>query len=176
MDNNENNTQEFAPQDGGYTKAPTNQGNVPPVGQGTEIPQGQFTNQQNAGFQSSGQFNGQQMNAGQPYGGQGYVPQQKEPKGFAIAGMVLGIVSIVCCCSPFVGGITGILGLIFSIMVLAQKRPGKGMAIAGVICAAIGLVLVISMFFANNSLMEYIKAHGGMDSFMNQLEQENDFY
>lgn len=115
---------------------------------------------------------------GQSYMGQGYMPQQKEPMGFAIAGMVLGIVSIVCCCSPFVGGVTGVLGLIFSIMVLVQKKPGKGMAIAGVICAAIGLVLMISMYFANNSMMEYINSRGGMESILNEfdIEPESDFY
>ena len=113
---------------------------------------------------------------GQPYMGQGYMPQQNEPKGFAIAGMVLGIVSIVCCCSPYIGGITGVLGLIFSIMVLAQKRPGKGMAIAGVICAAIGLLLVICMLFANNSMMEYINSQGGMNAILRDIENGGDFY
>lgn len=168
MDNNENNTQEFTPQDGGYTQAPTNQG--------TDVQGEQFANQQNTTFQTSGQFNNQQMNQGQPYAGQGYVPQQKEPKGFAIAGMVLGIISIVCCCSPFVGMITGVLGLIFSILVLAQKRPGKGMAIAGVICAALGLILAVCMYFANNSFMEYINSQGGMESFLEQFDQGNGFY
>ncbi len=113
---------------------------------------------------------------GQPYMGQGYMPQQKEPMGYAIAGMVLGIVSIVCCCSPFVGGVTGVLGLIFSIMVLVQKKPGKGMAIAGVICAAIGLILMVSMLVANNSMMDYINSQGGMENILRDLDTDGDFY
>ncbi len=104
------------------------------------------------------------------------MPQQKEPMGFAIAGMVLGIVSIVCCCSPFVGGVTGVLGLIFSIMVLVQKKPGKGMAIAGAICAAIGLILVVSMLVANNSMMDYINSQGGMENILRDLDTDGDFY
>lgn len=115
---------------------------------------------------------------GQPYMGQGYMPQQKEPMGFAIAGMVLGIVSIMCCCSPFVGGVTGVLGLIFSIMVLVQKRPGRGMAIAGVICAAIGLVLLVAMLvFAavvDDSAMDYINSHGGVEHFLDDWEVKPD--
>lgn len=183
MDQNENNAQEFTPEEGGYTQAPDSQGMVS-GGQndsqydgqqsGGYQTSGQFGGQQNGGYQNSGQFGGQ-MN-GQPYMGQGYMPQQKEPMGFAIAGMVLGIVSIVCCCSPFVGGVTGVLGLIFSIMVLVQKKPGKGMAIAGVICAAIGLVLVISMFFANNSMMDYINSRGGMENFLREFDTNGDFY
>ena len=171
MENNENNSQEFAPQDGGYTQAPTSQGNASQGQQnGGFQSSNQYNGQQNGGFQSSNQYNGQ------PYGGQGYMPPQKEPKGFAIAGMVLGIVSIVCCCSPYIGGITGLLGLVFSIIVLAQKRPGKGMAIAGVVCAALGLLLSICMFIANNSMMEYIQQNGGMEAILREIENGEDFY
>lgn len=194
MDQNEKHSQEFSPEDGGYTQAPDSQGAA--SGQfgdqqnGGYQASGQFGGQQNGGYQASGRFGGQQnggyqnpgqfggqMN-GQPYMGQGYMPQQKEPMGFAIAGMVLGIVSIVCCCSPFVGGVTGVLGLIFSIMVLVQKRPGKGMAIAGVICAAVGLILVVSMIVANNSMMDYINSQGGMEHFLKDfhVEPDSDFY
>lgn len=65
--------------------------------------------------------------------------------GFAIAGMVCGILSIVCCCAWYISGILGILGLVFSIMVLVKKMPGRGLAIAGIICAAIGLILAIGL-------------------------------
>lgn len=159
MDNNENNGQGFTPDDDGYTKAPDSQQN------------GGFgvSGQQNEAFQSSNQYSGQQMN-GQFYQGQGAAPQQKEQKGFAIAGMVLGIISLVCCCSPFLGVITGILGLIFSIIVLVQKRPGRGMAIAGIICAAIGLILSVCMYFVNASALDYINSQGGIESLMKDFD------
>ncbi len=197
MDQNENDTQEFAPENGGYTQAPDSQG-AASGGQlgnqsgGYQTPgqyggqqnggyqtSGQYGGQQNGGYQTSGQYGGQQNGGyqnGQPYMGQGSMPQQKEPMGFAIAGMVLGIVSIVCCCSPFVGGATSVLGLIFSIIVLVQKKPGKGMAIAGVICAAIGLVLLISMMVASNSMMDYIDSHGGMENYLREFDTNGDFY
>ncbi|MCI8339148.1 MAG: DUF4190 domain-containing protein [Lachnospiraceae bacterium] len=192
MDQNENHSQEFAPEDGGYTQAPESQGAASGQYDGQQSggyqTSGQFGGQQNGGYQASGQFGGQQSGGyqnpgqfggqmnGQPYMGQGYMPQQKDPMGYAIAGMVLGIVSIVCCCSPFVGGVTGVLGLIFSIMVLVQKRPGKGMAIAGVICAAIGLILMVSMLVANNSMMDYINSQGGMENIFRNLDSNGDFY
>ena len=192
MDQNENHSQEFAPEDGGYTQAPDSQGAASGQFDGQQNggyqTSSQFGGQQNGGYQTSGQFGGQQSGGyqnpgqfggqmnGQPYMGQGYMPQQKDPMGYAIAGMVLGIVSIVCCCSPFVGGVTGVLGLIFSIMVLVQKRPGKGMAIAGVICAAIGLILMVSMLVANNSMMDYINSQGGMENIFRNLDSNGDFY
>ena len=67
------------------------------------------------------------------------------PSGFAIAGLVLGILSLVCCCFWYVSGIFAILGLIFSIIVLAKNKPGRGMAIAGAICSGIGLVMAVFM-------------------------------
>lgn len=69
----------------------------------------------------------------------------EQPSGFAIAGLVCGILSIVCCCAWYISGILGILGLIFSIRVLTEKLPGRSLAIAGVICAGIGVVLAVVM-------------------------------
>lgn len=69
----------------------------------------------------------------------------EQPSGFAIAGLVCGILSIVCCCAWYISGILGILGLVFSIMVLTKKLPGRSLAIAGVICAGIGVILAVIM-------------------------------
>ncbi len=69
----------------------------------------------------------------------------ESPSGFAIAGLVCGILSIVCCCAWYISGILGILGLVFSIMVLTKNLPGRSLAIAGVICAGIGVVLAVVM-------------------------------
>ena len=63
--------------------------------------------------------------------------------GFATAGFICGLISIVCCCGcPF-----NILGLIFSIIAMAQinkqeqKQEGWGLALAGFICSAVSLLL-----------------------------------
>ncbi len=69
----------------------------------------------------------------------------EQPSGFAIAGLVCGILSIVCCCAWYISGILGILGLVFSILVLTKKLPGKSLAIAGVVCAGVGVILAIIM-------------------------------
>ena len=68
--------------------------------------------------------------------------EEKKSNGFAIASLVLGIVSIVFCFIPgliLVGLITGIIGVVFG--VLAKKKNPTGMATAGLVCSIIGLIL-----------------------------------
>ena len=63
-------------------------------------------------------------------------PIAQPGKGFAIAGMVCGIVSLVC----IVPLITGLLGIIFGAVAKSKGFQG-GMATAGIACGAIGLGL-----------------------------------
>lgn len=95
--------------------------------------------------QNTGDFNGANSYQSNPYGMNGQKPSKStfSPSGFSIASLVLGILSIVCCCAWYISGIFGILGLVFSIIVLVKKKPGKGMAIAGLICSAIGIIMAV---------------------------------
>ena len=54
----------------------------------------------------------------------------------AIASLVMGIISLVCC-----GSIFAILGIIFGAVSLSRKKQQNGMAIAGLIISCIALVL-----------------------------------
>ena len=59
-------------------------------------------------------------------GYQNYVPEPEEGPGYAIAGMVCGILSIVlCCCQYYVSGVLAVIGMIFSIIVLKGGKPGR---------------------------------------------------
>ena len=90
---------------------------------------------------------------GQPMGGNPYgQPPQQGSQGFAIAGMVLGILSLVCCCSGYIALVLGVVGMVLSIVSLVQKRPGKGMAIAGIVCSAVAIVLIIVLTSIGNSI------------------------
>ena len=76
-------------------------------------------------------------------------PQQQTPvspapsKGLGIASLVLGICAIVTS-AMFIGGIAGILAIIFGIIVIRRKGD-KGRAIAGIITGSLGVLLTIAV-------------------------------
>lgn len=66
--------------------------------------------------------------------------QDGSGEGFAIASLVLGIISILTCCCCLLGLLLGILGLIFA-LVSKKGKTWDGMIIAGLICSIVGMVL-----------------------------------
>jgi hypothetical protein len=70
-----------------------------------------------------------------------------QTNGLAIAGMVLGIVSIVLFFLAWIASVVGVVGLILSLVGLNKSKQmggsGRGMAIAGVITSAAGIVIGI---------------------------------
>lgn len=66
-------------------------------------------------------------------------PPQKQPKGLAIAALIIGIAAIVLSCCY--GGFIGVVGIILGIVHLRKTSAGKGMAIAGIIMSAVGLII-----------------------------------
>jgi len=75
----------------------------------------------------------------------------------AIAGMILGILSIVFCWIPLLGLVLAIIGLILGVKGLNNAKQmegkGKGFGIAGISCGSVGIVLsiiytVFWLFFA----------------------------
>lgn len=69
---------------------------------------------------------------------------QSNTKGKAIAGLILGIASLVLPwfgVTSFVSIITGIVGIILSVQVRKMNDENKGMATAGLVLSVIGLVL-----------------------------------
>ena len=59
-------------------------------------------------------------------------------KGLSIAGLIVGIASLLCCAFPCLNFILGIVGLILSI--IAKKKKAGGPATGGLITSIIGLV------------------------------------
>lgn len=67
-----------------------------------------------------------------------------QKRGFAIASLILGILSCTICCA--IGVVLGVIGLILGIVSLAQKRGGKGLAIGGVVTSGIGIFVGLLLF------------------------------
>ena len=91
------------------------------------------------------------------------VPQQDERGkffGLGIASMVMGIVSILCCC--FLGApiILAVLALIFSILRMSSKPDG--FSIAGLVTGIIGVIF--------NALMLVVVFSGDFEMTLEELE------
>ncbi|MBQ8173899.1 MAG: DUF4190 domain-containing protein [Clostridia bacterium] len=70
-----------------------------------------------------------------------FVAEQKRKNGFSIAALVLGIISIVCCCIDYLGLVCAILAIVFAVLDKKRNAAMNGMALAGLICGIIGAVI-----------------------------------
>lgn len=65
-----------------------------------------------------------------------------DKNGMAVASLVLGIISICCCCVSWLSLILGVLAIVFA--VLGRKNPAKkGLTTAGLVMGIIAVVLAV---------------------------------
>ncbi len=74
---------------------------------------------------------------------QANAPEARTSEGLAIASLICGILSIVCCCCNLLGLMLGIAAIVCA--VLAQRRGSSGMAVAGLVCGIIGCLLSMAV-------------------------------
>ena len=83
--------------------------------------------------------------------------------GLAIAGMVLGILSIVLFFLSWIDTIIAIVGLVLSLVGLSKSKLlgglGRGMAIAGIVTSSVGIVA--SLVFLAFIINEVARVHVG---------------
>jgi hypothetical protein len=91
----------------------------------------------------------------------------------AIASLVLGILSALLFCVPFLPVIGAIIGLILGIISLKNQKGGKGMAIAGVILSGLALLFGILMIIGYASILGNESFYREIyDEFYNQFNNE----
>ena len=66
--------------------------------------------------------------------------EEKKQSGFGIAGLVIGILSILLSCGGL-GVVPAIIGLILSVIGLVSKNRKKGIAIAGLVLCIFGIII-----------------------------------
>ena len=80
--------------------------------------------------------------------------------GFGIASMILGIISITCCCVFGAPILFAILAVVFAI--ITMSKGANGFAIAGLVTGCIGVIL--------NGIVLMIIFGGGLDIYLEELE------
>lgn len=130
---------------------------------------------------------GTQPPGGQPYGQSGAPANQ--PKGLAIAALVLGILALLFCWTVFGGIILGLIGAILGFVASSKAKKGtaggRGMAITGIVLSILGFVIavafiVIGVLVVNsdgfNNLQDCVD-QADTQSELDQCEQDfsNDF-
>ena len=73
--------------------------------------------------------------------------------GFAIASLVLGVLSLLCCFSWFIGGAFAILSFVFALVFRKQNGRLYGMATAGFVMSIVGLAFFAYNLFCDALLM-----------------------
>lgn len=115
--------------------------------------------------QDAGSFSGNAYEAQPQYYSTEPVTEKKKNQGVAIASMVCGILSVICCCFSCFSLVLAIAAVVLGIITLACKYDGKGMAIAGIVLGGIGLLLFVAVIAigASDGYTEM------MDEIMNEL-------
>lgn len=75
--------------------------------------------------------------------------------GFAVTGLVLGIISVLLCWIPFLDLLLGILAFIFSIIGF-KKSTKQGVAIAGIIFSSISILVGLVLTFIGAIILSAI--------------------
>ena len=107
-------------------------------------------------------------NYGSNYGGNSSYGSSGANIGFAIASMVCGILSLLCCCLDLFSPILAIAAIVLGVITLCFKYDGKGMAIAGIATGGVALVfriiiLIIAFATGTTAYEEFMR--GFMDEF-----------
>ena len=104
-------------------------------------------------------------------GGQSNKPQN----GYAITSLVLGIVSIACCCSSYISLVIAALAIAFYFINKNKTGTSSGMATAGLVCGIFGLVMAIFSIivsftsFSQDFLNEYMTM---LESMLSDIEAQ----
>jgi len=103
-----------------------------------------------------------------------YVPRQPAPernKGFIIASMVLGILSILFSCVGFYSIPFASLSILFAILAYRKGRKMNSMAVSGIITSCIGIIMGILVTIWAFWYMSVLIEDGFLDYYESYLEE-----
>ena len=105
-------------------------------------------------------------------------------KSLGVAGLIVGIISLIFSCIPCLGVwaiVPAVVGVILSAVSMKQAGSGggsKGMAITGLICSVVAIIIacywLYLMSFGASQIMNEIEKSGGMDEINKAFKEAGD--
>ena len=121
---------------------------------------------------------------GQPQPQQGYYQQQYKPSVTksapnAVISLILGIVSVVCCCTCLLGVGCGIAAICVGVS-SKKKENNPGMATAGIVLGIVGIVisvLSVIIFMASGAFVGFMEAfrEGRLQDYFKNIDQWSNY-
>ena len=104
----------------------------------------------NEGYNDNNDNSHNSYNGNNGYGGGNFYDSSQHRqgngnKGFSIASLVCGILSLTCCCTGWFGLLLAAAALVLGIISVKNNYDGRELAIAGLITGGCGMVLAIVM-------------------------------
>lgn len=96
---------------------------------------------------------------------------KKDKKGFSIAAIIFGIISIVLSCIWYISVPSGIVAIILGIIGLSSSK--RGLSIAGIVTGVIGMILTVLLIIAVVVLGLVALSNFGGDLYNNLEDFEN---
>ncbi|MBE5742287.1 MAG: DUF4190 domain-containing protein [Clostridiales bacterium] len=119
-----------------------------------------FSNGSGNGYSQNG-YGGYNPNFNGYNYGNDFIDPKDEKKGLGIASMILGIISVVCCCLDGYPLVCAVIAIVFS--ALRMKVKADGFSIAGLVLGIIGVL------FNGSVLLLYVT--GVLDQIAYEMEQ-----
>lgn len=104
-------------------------------------------------------MNGNNFDNGNEFVFQNVMDVKSRNRGLAIASMVLGIFSIVCCCLSYVGLAAAVLAIVFAVISRVRMGYFDGLAVAGLVTGIIGAVFGIAIIIVDLFFVEIFEAY-----------------
>ena len=77
---------------------------------------------------------------------------------YAVASLVCGILSILCCCLDWIAAVIGVGAIVLFALDRYFNKKSDGLAIAGLVCGIVGIILIALAYVVALALVDYMQS------------------